>query len=121
MKRFLIFLFITTILACTPGYKPHKIIIQADFVEIHFGRKMSRSLLDSISMILEQQGIHLAFPVVKYDGDKLNELEFLISDGIHTGTAKTNFVNKKKPFGFRVDRRPGMSNKLKVGELDELK
>ncbi len=106
--------------ACNPEYKPYKLTIRPDFVEIHFGRKMSKSLLDSISSVLENQGIHLAFPVVKYDGDKLNHLEFLISDGINTGTAKTNFVNKKKPFGLRVDRRPGITNSLKVGELDEV-
>ncbi len=115
--KYFIYSILLFLIACNPGYKPYKIIIEKDYVEVHFGRKMSRTLLDSISAVVEQQGIHLAFPVVKYDGDKLNELEFLISDGVHTGTAKTNFVNKVKPFGFRVDHRPGAKVGLEVGEL----
>lgn len=115
--RYFIFSLLIFLLACNPGYKPHKIIIEPDFVEVHFGRMMSRTLLDSIQTVLENKGIHLAYSTVKYDGNKLNELEFLISDGINTGTAKTNFVLKGRPFGFRVDRRPGAKSSLQVGEL----
>jgi hypothetical protein len=108
----LIFLFL---LSCNPGYKPHKILIENDIIEVQFGRMMSKTLLDSIAMVLELKSVHLTFPVIKYDGNKLNELEFIISDGIHTGTAKTHFVNNNKPFGFRVDKNTGT---LKVGELN---
>lgn len=105
------------LLACNPTFKPYKIIIEPDYVEVHFGRMMSKSLLDSIVGVLENKGIHLAFPTMKYDGNKLNEIEFLISDGINTGTAKTNFVNKVRPFGFRIDHRPGAASSLQVGDL----
>lgn len=115
--RYIILYLVLLSFTCKPRYKPCVIIIEPDYVEVQFGREMSRSLLDSISMVLEHQGIHLAFPVVKYDGDKINQLEFLISDGINTGTAKTNFVNKGRPFGFKVDHRVGALSSLEVGEL----
>jgi hypothetical protein len=115
--KYFIYFFLLFLIACNPGYKPYKIIIEKDYVEVQFGRKMSTELLDSIRLAVARQGIQIAFPIVKYDGDKLNELEFLISDGVHSGTAKTNFVNKVKPFGFRVDRRPGAKVGFKVGEL----
>ena len=115
--KYFIYSILLFLIACNPTYKPHKIIIENDYVEVHFGRVMSRSFLDSLSMVLESKGIHLAFPVVKYDGDKLNQLEFLISDGTHTGTAKTNFVTKVRPFGFRIDHRPGAKSSFEVGEL----
>jgi hypothetical protein len=115
--RYFIFLLIALVFACRPHYKPAKIIIEPNYVEVHFGRMMSRSLLDSLSNVLEQKGIHLTYTSIKYDGDKLNELEFLISDGINTGTAKTNFVYKGKPFGFKVDHKPGAKKSLVVGEL----
>lgn len=79
---------------------------------------MSRTLLDSISQAVQDNGISLQYTSLKYDGNKLNELEFVLSDGNHTGAAKTNFVNKIKPFGFKVDRRPGATLTFQVGELN---
>jgi hypothetical protein len=117
MRVFILLLFVC-LFACKPAYKPHKVIIEPNYVEVQFGRVMSRALLDSIQTALEYKGIHMTYTSVKYDGNKLNELGFLISDGINTGTAKTNFVNKVKPFGFRIDRRPGAKKNLQVGELD---
>ena len=116
MKTFISLLLIFLV-ACHPHYKPAKIIIEPNYVEVHFGRVMSRSLLDSLSGVLAKQGIQLTFPVLKYDGEKLNELEFVISDGVHTGTAKTNFIYKGWPFGFKVNHKPGSKSPLLVGEL----
>jgi hypothetical protein len=117
MKNLMIIV-VTALIACNPTYKPHKITIQDDYIEVHFGRVMSKQLLDSLVNVLETKGVHLTYTSTKYDGNKLNELAFLISDGINTGTAKTNFT-KIKPFGFIVDRRPGAKSRMQVGELRE--
>lgn len=105
------------VMYCTPKYKPYKITIEADYVEVQFGRLMSKNLLDSISTVLISKGIKLSFPVVQYDGDKLSKLEFVIDDGEHMGTASTHFLNKGKSFGFKVDRRAQAKSKLVVGEF----
>lgn len=104
--------------ACIPTYKPHQVIIQDDYVEIKFGRKMSRELLDSIRTAVSEKGINLSYPEIIYDGNKLTRLEIQVIAGNQVGHGITNFVFKGKPFGFRVDNRPTAQVFLKVGELE---
>lgn len=117
MKAFPAIIMLLFIWACMPEPKPHQIIQQTDYLEVHFGRKMPKSLLDSISLLAREKGILLSYTELKYDGELLSELEFVIQDGQQRGRAKTNFVYRGKPFGFRVDHRPGATSTLEVGEL----
>ena len=110
---YLMFLFC----ACLPNYKPHRVIIQDDFIEVEFGRKMSRELLDSISQAVAKKGINLSYPDLIYDGDVLTKMKIQVIDGNEVGQASSNFVYKGKPFGFRINRRPGSQKPMEIGEL----
>lgn len=103
--------------ACWPKYKPHRVVIEDDFIEVEFGRKMSRELLDSIAQAVGKKGISLSYPDLFYDGDVLSKIKIQVIDGREVGQATYNFVYKGKPFGFRINHRPGAQIPMVIGEL----
>ncbi len=115
MRIFVLILFIFS--ACFPQPKAHKIQITDALVEVQFGRKMPRTLLDSIKQLVAEKGIQLEYPVLKYDGELLSELEFTIQANGHTGSAATHFVYKGKPFGFRITNPGSAAFNMIVGDL----
>lgn len=107
------------LLACQPGYKPHRVTLQEDLIEVHFGRNMSRSLLDSIQMELAKKGVSLTYPEIEYDGALLSKLSFVLNYKGQQGAASTNFVYRGYPFGFKIKQPQIDSFHLDVGELSK--
>lgn len=102
---------------CMPEPKPHQIIMEDHVMEVHFGRKMSRELLDSVRNLVGQEGVVLNYPELKYDGQLLSKLAFTIQFKGRQGVASTNFVYRGKPFGFRILNPKSDGFVMTVGEL----
>lgn len=103
------------LIACTFEYKPCSFTQNDEIIELQFGRKMNKNLLDSLQKVLKNSGIELKYTELKYDGDKLSRLAFQVEYNGNAGNAKTNFVNKGKSFGFRIEPK---TNRMIVGELN---
>lgn len=105
--------------SCNPKPQPHALFIEDNTVEVHFGRKMSKSLLDSIREVVGLKGISLSYPQMEYDGDLLSKLEINVQIAGQGGSAMTNFVYRGRPFGFRVIELKSYQPILALGELDK--
>lgn len=121
MQKLIILLCLTGIfyVSCNREPQPHALFIQDDSVEVHFGRKMSQSLLDSIREVVGLKGISLSYPQVEYDGELLSKLEIVVQIEGQGGSATTNFVYRGRPFGFRVVDLKSFQPVLALGELDK--
>ncbi|MBK8956654.1 MAG: hypothetical protein IPM34_14025 [Saprospiraceae bacterium] len=109
---------ILLMLACKQEPKPHAVFILDDTIEVHFGRKMSVELLDSIRAAVGLKGVSLSYPEVKYDNELLTKLEIKVEIGGQGGSAATNFVYRGRPFGFRIDHLKSFQPTLTLGELE---
>lgn len=121
MKNLLLLFISTGIIhfSCTPKPQPHALFIEDNTVEVHFGRQMSKSLLDSIRTVVGLKGISLSYPQMEYDGDLLSKLEIHVQLAGQGGTATTNFVYRGRPFGFRIIDLKTFHPVLAIGELDK--
>lgn len=117
LRFYIILLILSLTSSCLPEPRPHKLIINEDIIEVHFGRAMSKALLDSIREVVALEGVSLSFPVVKYDGDLLSELQFDVYCMGQGGSASTRFVYKGKAFGFRINRKIPGGPGIQIGDL----
>ncbi len=114
-KGIQIIILVYSFLGCNLEYTPYSFVKSDEVIELRFGRKMSESLLDSIKQVLKTSGVELDYSELKFDGNKLSRLAFKIEYNGNFGEAKTNFVNKGKSFGFRIEPK---NNFMMVGELN---
>lgn len=117
LKSFVVIIILIVISSCLPQPRAHSIKITEDVIEVHFGRAMSKALLDSIREVVALEGVSLSYPVVKYDGDLLSELQFDVYCMGQGGSATTRFAYKGKAFGFRINRKIPGGPGIQIGDL----
>ncbi len=105
--------------ACTQEPRPHHLEISDDKVEVIFGRDMSVALLDSVRAAVAAKGVSLSYPSYDYDGELLTQLEILVQHEGQVGQAKTHFIYKGRPFGFRINFRDDAKVSLEIGDLSD--
>lgn len=104
-------------ISCIPQPRPHHVVITEDIIEVHFGRAMSKELLDSIREVVALHGVSLSYPVIKYDGELLSELQFDVSCMGQGGSATSRFAYKGKAFGFKINRKIPGGPGIQIGDL----
>jgi len=112
-----IFLFGIILGSCSQNPRPHRLEISDEKVEVIFGRDMSVALLDSVRAAVAAKGVSLSYPSYDYDGELLTQLEILVQHEGQVGQAKTDFIFKSRPFGFRINFRENAKTSLEIGDL----
>ncbi len=95
--------------------KPY-ILIEPNFVEVHFERPMSKADLEKLKVDLAAVDVNIDYTDMKYDGDLLNYLAFTVEHKGKVGSS-SSFFTQHNPWGLLIDSRDGQTARLLVGEI----